>query len=436
MRDLGFLVLLAVTAVYALRHPWMGIIGWTIISMMNPHRYLWHISNYPVAALMAACTLLGLMVTHDRKGMAWRPEVVLLVLFSLWMTFMFAFTFYPDQSYEMWDRVMKINLMTLVAIYALHDRRQIMAFACAVVFSIGWFGTKGGLFTLLTGGTYRVWGPPGSFIEGNNELALALIIVIPLMQFLRLQAPKRWMRNALLACMVLSAFAAIGSHSRGALVAIVAMGVVFWWRSERKVMVGVSIAVVAVALLALMPPEWYQRMGTIEEYQEDGSAMGRLNAWAMAWNLAVDRIPVGGGFAVYEQDIFARYAPDPADIHAAHSIYFQVLGEHGFMGLTLMLLMWACTWFNFGWLRKRGGAMPETRWLRDLGAMGQVALAGYAVGGAFLSLAYFDLPYNILVLGVVARRWFEARTWEHEIDGKLAPRGEDGFARPAQAVHS
>lgn len=46
--------------------------------------------------------------------------------------------------------------------------------------------------------------------------------------------------------------------------------------------------------------------------------------------------------------------------------------------------------------------------------MVQVSLLGYAVGGAFLSLAYFDLPYNMMVMVVLARKWVENRSWETE----------------------
>jgi hypothetical protein len=46
--------------------------------------------------------------------------------------------------------------------------------------------------------------------------------------------------------------------------------------------------------------------------------------------------------------------------------------------------------------------------------MVQVSLVGYAVGGAFLSLAYFDLPYNMMVMVVLARKWVENRSWETE----------------------
>ena len=140
--------------------------------------------------------------------------------------------------------------------------------------------------------------------------------------------------------------------------------------------------------------------------------MGRINAWWMAWNLAVDR-PFGGGYDIYWPAIFARYAPNP-NVHAAHSIYFQVLGEHGFVGLGLFLLLWIMAWRTAGYLRRTGPLLPATQWTADLGAMTQASLAGYAVGGAFLSLSYWDLPYNLLVLAVVGRRWLERKEWLRE----------------------
>ena len=126
----------------------------------------------------------------------------------------------------------------------------------------------------------------------------------------------------------------------------------------------------------------------------------------MAWNLAKSNF-AGGGFDIYDASVFQRYAPNPTDIHAAHSIYFQVLGEHGFIGLILFVLIWYFVWRSAEMMRKTARNDPATKWAADLGAMSQVALIGYLVGGMFLSLAYFDLPYNILVLVVAGRRCLE-----------------------------
>ena len=71
----------------------------------------------------------------------------------------------------------------------------------------------------------------------------------------------------------------------------------------------------------------------------DASARSRLNVWQYSWALASDYPLMGGGFEAFTPSLFARYAPDPHDVHGPHSIYFGVLAEHGFVGLSLYLTL-------------------------------------------------------------------------------------------------
>lgn len=413
MRDLVLLLLVGWVVVQALRRPWIGILGWTWMSIMNPHQLTWHLGGMPFAAAIGGATLVGLIVTQDRRDFSLGREGITLLLFMIWMCITLPFSIAFDDSFELWKRVMKIDLMVLVALVLLHSKRHAMLLVWVLVFSIGFFGVKGGAFTLATGGSYRVWGPASTYIEGNNEVALAIVIVIPLMRYLQMQMQNKWARRAMTVSMILMAMASLGSHSRGALLAIAAMGLMLWWRSKNKMIGAVLMVMMAAALPAFMPDEWWDRMNTIKTYQQDDSALGRINAWAMAWNLAKDRF-FGGGFMVSLPSVFAIYAPEPDRVHAAHSIYFMVLGEHGFVGLLLFLTLFTMTWFTAGHLRVRGRLHPQTQWLSDLGGMLQVSLAGYAVGGAFLSLSYWDLPYNVMILAVIGKRWMDRKAWLHE----------------------
>lgn len=419
MRDFALGPIILALCGYALLHPWLGILGWTWISIMNPHAYSWRLNSMPIAAAIAISILLGLLITKDRRNFFLTRETVVLMLFMMWMCITLPFSFYFDQSYGLWNRVMKIDLMILVAMVVLHSKKHITALTWVLVASLGFYGVKGGLFTLLTGGSHRVWGPASSYIEGNNEVALALVMIIPLMRFLHLTTESVWLKRGLVMSMLMCAVAAIGSQSRGALLAIIAMSSVMWWRSANKFTVAILLVLVGFVVLAVMPPEWWARMGTIGTYQDDTSANGRINAWWMAWNLAKANF-FGGGFAVAKPDLFALYAPDPSIVLAAHSIYFMVLGEQGFVGLFLFLLLWFFVWRSAARLRKQGKKLPETMWLSHLGGMCQVSLAGYAVGGAFLSLSYYDLPYNILILVVLGRRWMEGKEWVKETKQEAA----------------
>jgi probable O-glycosylation ligase (exosortase A-associated) len=145
-----------------------------------------------------------------------------------------------------------------------------------------------------------------------------------------------------------------------------------------------------------MPESWHERMSSIQTYEEDESALGRINAWWVAWNVAVDRPLVGGGFEMFRGWVFSIYAPDPLDFHDVHSIYFEALGEHGFVGLSLFLLLGYLGLRTARKIVRETSDEPRLFWMRDLASMIHVSLIGYAASGAFLGLAYFDFYYTML----------------------------------------
>jgi putative inorganic carbon (hco3(-)) transporter len=423
MRDIILMSLVLTAALIALRRPWVGVMLWIWLSLMNPHRYTYGFAfDAPVALIAAASTMLGLLASKDRGSPMQGLPVSLLVAFTLWMTVSWLMGFDPSGDYEQWKKVIKINFFLIVALMLVRTKAQIFALVAVSTFSIALLGAKGGVFTAITGGAHRVWGPPESFVAGNNEFALAVIMTIPLLRFMQLQANNKLIRQFLLLVMLLCAAAAIGSHSRGALLAIVAMGGLLWWRGKSRFLGGIVIVLVSLAVYNFMPDHWFERMETIETFKEDNSALGRFSAWWVSWGVAKNHL-FGAGFAITSPELFARYSPYPQlGTPVAHSIWFQVLGHHGFVGLALFVSMWLATWLMAGRLKRDAAKIPEARWAGDLGSMAQVSLIGYFIGGAFLSLAYWDLPYYVLAAVVLANLWVRQQAWktEPQLRGRLA----------------
>ena len=414
MRDILVISIVIAGCLASLRRPWIGIMLWTWLSIMNPHRYTYGMAfTAPLAAMAAASVLLGLLMTKDRESPFKANPVTWYVLFMVWMTLSWLAGFDPSGDFEQWKKVMKIDVFILLSLVLLHSKQHIFALMWVCAGSLGLLGIKGGIYSIRSGGGGQVWGPPGSFIADNNEFALALVMTIPLLRFLQLQLENKWARRGMTAAMVLCAAAALGSQSRGALLAISIMAFYFWWHGKNKLGVGIAMLLIAVSLVMFMPDSWSERMATIGTYQDDASAMGRISAWWSAWNSAF-HYPFGVGFVSARSELFALYSPYGPQPLAAHSIYFQVLGNHGFFGLFLFLGIFVATWRSAGWLRAQNFSSPDKQWCSDLGTFCQVSLAGYAVGGAFLSLAYFDLPYNIMVMVVLTRIWVEKQRWRTE----------------------
>jgi probable O-glycosylation ligase (exosortase A-associated) len=403
MRDIAVTLAVFGSLPFILARPWIGILVWTWLGFMNPHRLAWGFSvDLPFAMIVALTTLVGMFFSHEPKRLSRQPEMFLMLAFLAWMLLTTLNAFYRSLAWEQFDKVLKVFFMIFVASMLINTKQRLVALVTVIALSIGFFGVKGGIFTILTGGAFHVRGPERSFIGGNNEIGLALCMTVPLLYYLRQIAPHPMLRLAALGAVLLTVVAALGTQSRGALLGLVAMGTFLWLKSRQKLQIGLLIVFAVVVLVPLMPESWVERMQSIRRYDEDASASSRLNAWGMAFNLASARL-FGGGFETFQPDVFYKYAPSTAYFADAHSIFFEVLGEHGFPGLAIFLMIAGFSWFSASGVIRRCKGDTEHQWLGDLMAMTQVSLVAYLTAGAFLGLAYFDYFYNLVLIVAIAK---------------------------------
>lgn len=367
---------------------------------MNLQQYTWGFGHEVRPALVVGlATIVAWLASREPKIPPRSATTLFLAALTFWMTVAAIFAIHPDISTPKWEEYSKILLMTFLTMCIVRSRDRINQVVWVVVISIGYYGVKGGIFTILTGGHNRVWGPPGSFIEDNNALACALIMILPLMNYLRTNTQNRWVRYGLTVGMGLIVVSILGSYSRGALLGLVAMlGFLGLKTRHRLATAFITLGVLGAALLYL-PHDWYERMYSIEQYKTDDSAQGRLDAWRFNWRLALDQPLTGGGFEIgRDADLFHHYVPTARINRAAHSIYFQVLGETGFVGLGIYLMLLLVSYRAATTVLRRTRQRPDLAWAHSLAAMAQVSLVGYCVGGAFLSLGFYDLYYALVAI--------------------------------------
>ncbi|MDS4022218.1 MAG: putative O-glycosylation ligase, exosortase A system-associated [Candidatus Competibacter sp.] len=397
MRDIFVTLLILGPLLFAFTRPWLGVALYVFVSVGVPHQMTWGFATtLPFAQVVAIVTLLALIFSREPKRFPITGLTVTMLAFFAWMTVTTLFALEPQPSWEKWYLVFKIMFMVFVALVIVQEKKHIEWLMAALVLTVGFYAVKGGIWTLLGGGG-RVYGPPGGFISENNSFALAVVMTIPLVYYFYLRVNDRWIKRGLLLMMVLCSASALGSFSRGALLAISAMAVMLWWKSKQKMALAVGIVLLIPLLLLVMPEQWGERMSTIQTYEQDNSAMTRLMAWETMFSIAKHRF-LGGGFSIASEWIYKMYSPYPdMGSPVAHSIYFAVLGEHGFIGLGLFLMI--------GWISLRTAdgivnatqSIPDLRWANELARMIKVSLVGFAVGGAFLSMQYFEMPYFLLV---------------------------------------
>ncbi|WP_421994059.1 putative O-glycosylation ligase, exosortase A system-associated [Roseococcus sp.] len=409
MRDAAFIAVMLGLLPLAVFRPFVGVLLWCWISFMNPHRLVYGVAmELPWAVAVFAATLAGVVLSGEFQRLRFDALTALLVALLICITVTSVTALgVPADVWAKHDAVMKVILGLILTSALLTERKRIHALVWAMVISIGYYGVRGGIFAIMTGGNYRVWGPPQTMITDNNHLAAAMLVTLPLMNYLRLQSRHRAVRIGLAVAMALTLLAVVGSYSRGALLGLCAVAALMWWRSHAKVVSAVVLAVVLTGAVTFMPHQWMERMNSIGEYQADGSATERLVLWGISWKLAMERPLVGSGFTgPYTREVVDRVAPGgPA--RAVHSIWFELLGEQGFVTFAVWLAMTLTGAIWSQRLIRATRGRPDLAWAHDLGRMSQVSMVAYLVSGTFLSLSYWDFYWTLLV--VIGAAWAVAK---------------------------
>jgi probable O-glycosylation ligase (exosortase A-associated) len=414
MRDIVFTLFVLGGLLATLRFPYVGMLMWVGFSIMNPHEATYGFArSLPWNLIIAIVTILSWLASGERKTPPAGMTTAVVLALLAWTTFNTFFAFDPSWSWHFWNRAWKTIAMCVLAGTLTVNRARFHALTWTVALSLGYFGIKGGFFTLLTGGHNRVFGPPDSMLADNNQLGLGLVIVLPILNYLRLHSGVRLIRIGILGTIVLTLAAILGTYSRGAYVALAVLAVAFWLRAKNKFLYPVVAVAAIVPLVMFMPPSFYQRAASIQQYDTDASFQGRLESWRVAFHYAMDHAPFGAGF--YGMNLPAVWnLYRPGELHAIHSIYFQVLGEQGVIGLALYLLVILIGFVNFSAVRRRLRGNPKLLWAYDLASMMQLSLLAFCVGGAAAPMDFFDLLFLWVLLSAALLEQSEQRQPQRE----------------------
>ncbi|MBF0358053.1 MAG: putative O-glycosylation ligase, exosortase A system-associated [Magnetococcales bacterium] len=446
MRDLFLTLFVFGMLPVAVFQPYVGVYLWAWISYMNPHRLTWSFAyDFRFNFFVAVTTIAGIILFWKKTSKIPRCFTTYLLFgFLFWTTVSSYFSInYP---WTHWQQLVKIYAMIVATFLVIDSRKKITVLVAIITLSVGFFGVKGGIFTITTGGNFQVVGPARSFFSDNNMFALAELMVVPMFLFLRSESKSFWLRLSFLVMSMLSALSIVGSYSRGGLVGLVVIVSYFWLRSKAKIRIAAIIFFLVPIVFNLMAERWQERMISMTEkfeipqeltelftpkelfdvsnspfpdvykteeeesepsFTSDSSFRGRLDAWELAWLVALDRPFYGGGFNTFHYNVFRRYLPN-VQRRAAHSLYFQVLGEHGFVGFGFWMLMHIAAYRVRNSIIRMTRKVPDLLWASELARYIGISMIGYYVGGVFLGLAYFDLPLHyisiLIILRVIVKR--------------------------------
>jgi len=448
VHDLAFVGFLAGLFALGLRRPFVLVLAYVYIDLVSPQRLTyWLLNSVPISMIAVVLAVGGWALADDKAGLRVGPrQVMILALLGYCHATTVAADF-PVEAADKWAWVWKNLAFAAFLPLTLRTRLRIEALLLFTVLSAGSIIIVGGIKTLATGGGY---GQLNLMVENNaglyessiiSTVAIALVPVIWwLARFGTVFPPDRRVRlfaGALIfACLLMP----VGTSARTGLLCIGLLAVLLVRSVKRRGRYLLMLAAAGALAVPLLPQGFTDRMQTIGGYQGDESASTRIAVWKWTLDYVKDH-PFGGGFEAYRQnhiryDTVKLAGEGPAQTleqtlavdkaRAYHSSYFEMLGEQGWPGLVLWLLINGAGVIRMEALRRRHRA-GEDAWAGALAGALQEAQLIYLLGAAFVGIAFQSFLF--ILLG--AQIGLDAYLARRRLDQGFRPMGRIGARAPA-----
>jgi len=423
MRDLFMLAILPVLLYAMAKRPFVAVGMWVWTALFFPNGWVYGpAASIRYNLLFTAVTILGYLAMKHKPTFRPGGLGVVVFVFFIWTTISTMLTIgIPEVAWEYWSRFAKTITLFLFILLIVEKKLHVDFMLWCVVLSVGFYANLEAAKFIASGGGHKISGMAGHALGDRNELALAFCMTLPICYYLLSEYGKRSqvIRYGLLGTLALLVFGVVGTQSRGGFIALLMLGGYLFLKSDRKILMGI-LAIGLIAVVGhLASEEYVGRINTIESATDDASFMSRVVAWKLSFILATQNPLFGGGFKALEnfpvwvslsRDFFSYpwfytgdLMPNTKVARAAHSVYFQVMGDHGFVGFGLYVGILTAAFFKAGSVARRARKLGAD-WLRTLAAMIQLSIFAFALGASALSFAYFDLIFALVGLVCVLEK--------------------------------
>jgi len=418
--DLFFSFAILVFFAYGLTRPHIALAGVIWTDTISPQLLSYSfLAGKPLSLLVTLFFFMTVVLNMSKvSAPKQKAPLVFLLLFMIWMSLSTLGAHHPYAAMFKYQLVIKILFLSAFIPFVIRTRLQLETFLWIFQVSVGFFLQVAGLKTIFGGGGYNVdviqSANENSGITETSSLALMAALSIPLMVYLYryslLGLSNRWVRYYILLTAVCAVFTVLGTFARTGLIAGAFVGLMFFLVSQKRIRFVFLGAACLLLLLPLLPEGWTERMSTIKTANQEQSALGRIVVWRWTLDYAADNPFFGGGFFAYLDNVgqLQNYTGDTEVFEknerakAFHNIFFEVLGEHGYVGLLLYLGIVYTSLRRYWSLRNTyaGSYVDNYDWLPYLSLMLLIAIMTYFVGGMFVAIAYNPWLYYLLFMGV------------------------------------
>jgi len=403
-RDLAVFLVVMLTLPTSFRKPFVGLLVFSWLAYMRPQDLCWGFARNMRLSFFVAVAMIGGWWANERgirPFARWDFRTVAMVLLGTLVTVSYMFAPVHDAyTNAYFFEYVKIIAIALFTTGQVDSRQRMRALVWLIAMSLAFFGVKGGLFGLVTGGAKILRGP-GGMLEDNNDFALGLVMNVPLLWYLGLNEAARPMVQRITRIAVgLTVITIVLTHSRGGFLSLCMSSLWIAWRSGKLFRAAAVLGVLAVLFPLLAPQEVLDRLSTIGDKKES-SINARFTAWGIAFKMIEANPLLGVGMRNF-QSSYAEYAGNTlgrgGTTYVAHNSYLQIWAESGTLAFVVYLSLIFSVFVACRRVYRMGVTRPDFAWMRDYSRMMEATTVGFLVGAFFLNRGHFDLVYHWLAL--------------------------------------
>jgi probable O-glycosylation ligase (exosortase A-associated) len=423
VRDLAFVGYLLALLGLGFKRPFLFVLAYAYVDIVSPqHLSYFLLNSIPLSMIIAALAIGGWALADDKKGVRVAPRQWLMILLLVYAGLTTLHADVPEYAPEKWEWVWKSMVWAIFLPLTLRTRLRLEAYLLFMTLSASAIIIVGGIKTAASGGGYgalNLMVSSNSGLYEGSTISTVAIAIIPIILWLARYGtiyPRDWRvklftANLIFACLLIP----VGTEARTGLICIGILAILMLRNVKRRLLYMVCVALAVAVAVPLLPQSYAQRMSTIQGYQADSSASTRIAVWKWTWDYA-KKHPLGGGFEAYRQNQLQVHLVDAkgsgpvqevdwrvqADrARAYHSSYFEMLGEQGFPGLGLFLLIHAVGLWRMEMLRRRYRKREdEEAWISPLATALQGAQLIYLVGSLFVGIAFQPFVWMLIAVQI------------------------------------
>ena len=429
--------------------PFLFVLAYAYIDIVSPQKIGWGpLGSLSISLVAFILAVVMWAACEDKSGirMSSRQGLMLALLIYCGLTTLGAD--FPVEAAAKWDWVWKALVFAIFLPLTLRTRLRIEALTLFMVLGVAVITIDGAFKTLAGGGGYgelKLLVNDNTGLYEGSIISTVSICIIPLAFWLASYGtvfrPSWLVRLFAIGVSFSAILMPVGTQARTGLICVAVLGLLKLRSTRRRATYLVLIGLGAAIALPLLPASFTERMSTIGDHQADQSASTRVAVWEWTMEFAKSH-PFGGGFDAFRQDtvsydkvITATDGNSTAvrtehvieHARAYHSSYFEMLGEQGYPGLGMWLLLHILGVVQMERIRRRyrtpdavsaparaptsnpeaGGRVGaragaetfnDTAWISPLADALQQAQIVYLVGGSFVGIAFQPFCYMLVGL--------------------------------------